>query len=434
MIEFSRMSPSGTQNSLADKLKALGVKIGASQLPAPAPRPSFDSLGQILHGRALATPQGETYLVEQYLPTGQPYGLGQLHLTAPLQGLAKWASNERLAGLLPQSFAFLDTETTGLSGGTGTLAFLIGVARFEQDHFHLAQFFLRDPAEEPAQLAALEEFLAPCQAIVSFNGKSFDIPLLLARYTLHGWQHPFADLAHVDLLHLARRLWRDRLPSRTLANLEVQILNASRTEEDVPGWMIPQMYADYLRTGDADELRKVFYHNSIDVISLAALLNHMAGLLDDPLQAGSAYGVDLIALAKLFEDLGDLEMAERLYLHGLEHDDARAWRIPRAVLLDALHRLAAIHKHQGNYAAATHLWEQAAQHYSLEAFVELAKYYEHTQKNIPSAIHWTQTALRLVETPALTLDSGPLLTAYARRQWQSDLIHRLERLNKKLTA
>src|SRR5512139_1946924 len=98
-------------------------------------------------------------------------------------------------------WAFVDTETTGLAGGSGTYAFLVGVGRYEDDGFHLVQFFMRDPTEEPALLLALESYLAHCHALVTFNGKAFDAPLLNARYILQGWRSPLRDLAHIDLLH-----------------------------------------------------------------------------------------------------------------------------------------------------------------------------------------------------------------------------------------
>lgn len=430
-------------SSLSDKLKALGVQVGSSHLkPAPAPRRAPGNLEEMLGGRPLSTSQGETFIIEQRIPTGQAYGRARLALNAPLHGIARWAGDERVAGLPAQAFAFLDTETTGLAGGSGTLAFLIGVGRFEENEFHLAQFFLRAPIEEPAQLAALEEFLAPCQAIVTFNGKSFDIPLLHTRYTMQGWQPPFGERSHLDLLHLARRLWRERIASRTLANLEIQILEASRTEEDIPGWDIPRIYQEYLLDQDPGEIKRVLYHNALDVISLAALIDHMAGLLADPLQA-QMHGVDLIALAKLFEDLGDLQTAANLYLLGLNHHDAQADDytpaiIPRHVLLDAIQRLASIYKHPGerqDYAAAVRLWEQGASRQHLDSFVELAKFYEHQQKDYSQAITWTQAALELVERPAApTLQPGMAFSAFTRRQWREELRHRLERLQKKLTS
>jgi uncharacterized protein YprB with RNaseH-like and TPR domain len=134
----------------------------------------------------------------------------------PLLTIAQWMGDARLAEMPLESFAFLDTETSGLAGGTGTYAFLVGVGRFEGDTFRLVQFFMRDPSEEAALLEGLMDYLAPCAALVTFNGKAFDAPLLVTRYSLHSLPVPFKDYGHLDLLPLARRLWRDRLPSRAL--------------------------------------------------------------------------------------------------------------------------------------------------------------------------------------------------------------------------
>ena len=134
---------------------------------------------------------------------------------------------------------------------------------------------MRDPAEEAGMLEALAEFLAPTQALVTFNGKAFDAPLLITRYTLHNIPFPFKDYAHLDLLPLARRLWRDRLPSRALKYLEENVLSAPRTLEEVPGYEIPYLYFDYLRSRDARPLKGVFYHNAMDVVAMAALLSHV---------------------------------------------------------------------------------------------------------------------------------------------------------------
>jgi uncharacterized protein YprB with RNaseH-like and TPR domain len=417
-------------SELSDKLKSLGVKVGAQEVKPPEKlKPS--GLEEILGGGTRQTPLGETYVVEARFPYGQEHGRARLALQAPRGVLAEWAREPRLANMAPTDFAFLDTETTGLSGGVGTYAFLVGVARFEEAGLHLAQFFMRDPSDEPGQLAALEEFLAPCQALVTFNGKAFDAPLLLTRYLSHGWQPPLQGLAHVDLLHLARRLWRDRLPSRTLGMLEAHILGAGRSEEDIPGWLIPEIYFKYLRTGDPEPLKSVFYHNAMDVVSLAALMEHMALLLDDPEGLGSEHGVDLIALAKLYEDLGNQPAAARLYIHGLEHEDARAEQMPRPVLLQGLHRLAAMHKRQRNWQSAIELWEQAAQHQDLEAHVELAKCHEHILRDSAAAQRWTQAAITMVvEGLALAPDGRPI-GQYERRQRLSELSHRLERLEKK---
>jgi uncharacterized protein YprB with RNaseH-like and TPR domain len=407
--------------SLSDKLKSLGVKVGAHDLEPPRQRNPY-TVEAVLDGHPYNTQIGETFVVEALYPPEYLHGHSGLLINAPLNILAAWAGDPRISGLPPQSFAFIDTETTGLSGGTGTYAFLIGAGRFDGDEFHLAQFFMRDPIEEPAQLAALEEFLAPCNALVSYNGKAFDIPLLTTRFVAHGWRTPFNDIAHVDLLHLARRLWRDRLPSRTLGNIEAHILGTTRTGDDIPGWMIPQMYFDYLRSGDARPLKSVFYHNAMDVLSLAALLNHTSKILSDPLNEIVEHGIDIIALAKLFEDLNDLDSATRLYVHALDHIDAKEDRIPKELLLQAIQRLAMIHKRQENFENAIRLWEEAAGHGHIEAYIELAKYYEHRTREYPGAIFWTQAAIDLVNSKGFT--------AYERQHWLPELNHRLERLQR----
>lgn len=239
-------------------------------------------------------------------------------------------------------------------------------------------------------------------------------------------------MSHIDLLHLARRLWRNRLPNRSLGNIEVEILDASRSEEDVPGWMIPSMFFDYLKTGDAQPLRGVFYHNAIDVISLAALLNHIAGLLADPVQTSSTYGADIISLARLFEDMRDLDTATRLYIHGLNHEDVQQERLPHGLLLDSILRLAHIYKHQGDYPSAIALWEQAARRQHLPGNLELAKIYEHQYKDYAAAIFWAEAALEACEMQ-LDENNKPqnyLITAQYN-QWKAEFLHRLERLQRK---
>lgn len=414
--------------SLSDKLKSLGVKVGTSHLPPVAPRLA-DSLDQALSGHPHHTPLGETYVVENRYPAGHPHGRGSLEISAPLDTLAIWAGSDQLKELPPQAFAFIDTETTGLSGGTGTYAFLIGAGRFEGDEFHLIQFFMRDPVEEPAQLIALEEFLAPCQVLVSYNGKAFDVPLLASRYISHGWHIPFREYAHIDLLHLARRLWRNRLPSRTLGNIEAQILGTQRTEEDVPGWMIPQIYFNYLHSNDPQPLRSVFYHNAMDVISLAALLNHSAALLANPLTNGAQFGVDLLSLAQLFEDLGDLDAATSLYVHGLQHLDAREERIPREIFLRSLDRLALIHKRSANPGKAIELWLEAAHHQHVLAFIELAKHYEHNSRDYAQALLWTESAIDLIQNQPVPDQAQYHLLLTELRHRQQRLLGKLNRQN-----
>jgi len=405
--------------TLSDRLKSLGVKIGTKELPPPQPNKSYP-VEEIVAGRFLDTSNGVTYLIEEDFPNSYIHGQVGLRIVTKPITIAEWAGDLKIAERNPETLLFLDTETSGLAGGTGTFAFLVGAGRYTQDGFHLAQFFMRDPLEEPALLLALEEFLAPCQTIVSFNGKAFDVPLLNTRYTMQGWKSPFKNLAHVDLLHLGRRLWRDRLPSRTLANLEVQILHASRTDDEIPGWMIPQLYFDYLREGDARPLKRVFYHNSMDVVSLAALLNHTSSLLEYPLDRYSGEYTDLAAVARLLEDLGHTKKASWLYEACIQAD------LPQEVYDDTLYRLSLLHKHNSNYAAAIPLWEQAASQNQLYAYEELAKYYEHHTQNLELALKLTLLALDYIDSCGF-LDPDKI-------RLENEFQHRLLRLQRKIAA
>jgi len=255
-------------------------------------------------------------------------------------------------------------------------------------------------------------------AIVTYNGKAFDIPLLNTRYITHGWRSPFTGQSHLDLLHIARRLWRDRLPSRTLGNIEYHILGATRTEQDVPGWMIPQMYFDYLRSGDASPLRSIFYHNAMDVLSLAALFSHLSLMLEVSIDRTQYHAVDLISLGKFFEDLGDLDSAVELYRYALDLE------LPDSALLEAVLRLAYIHKKRDDHEKAMPLWEKAASHQHVESHVELAKLFEHRLRDYKEALYWTQTAIELVRSRPDTI--------YENRSWSVSLEHRKTRLMRKL--
>lgn len=403
--------------TLSDKLKSLGVKLGARDLPPP--RQVAFAIEQVMSGRLQATPHGDAFVVETLYTSEYRHGQFGLRATASLHPMAEWAGEQHLVGCESPGLVFLDTETSGLAGGTGTYAFLIGVGRFHGDHFHLAQFFMRDPSEEPAQLAALTDFLQPCDALVTFNGKAFDVPLLNTRYTVHRWPTPLVSPAQLDLLHLARRLWRDRLPSRALGQLEIHILGAQRSHEDVPGWLIPSLYFDYLRSGDARPLKGIFYHNAMDVLAMAALLTHMAQLLADPLNTALEHGLDVVALGKLFEELGHLDAAVQLYERGLAYNN-----LPEESYWDTQRRLSLAQRRRGDLAAALEVWRLAAEGRQVYAYVELAKYYEHQARDYHEAAGWTQAALDLI--------NAPNFPRYERGQWLADLRHRLARLQRKL--
>lgn len=401
--------------SLADKLKSLGVKT-ANSLQTP-PKVDSHTIESVVAGSVHSTPRGDAFVSEQIFSEDYLHGGVSPYSPFPLSFISQWANDSRIADMPVHKFAFLDTETSGVSGGTGTLAFLVGVARFIDDKLVLKQFFLRDPSEEPAMLEALIHFLAPCEGLVTFNGKSFDAPLLVTRYKMHRIPLPFKDYAHIDLLPLARRLWRDRLPSRALKYLEEHVLGFTRSSEEVPGYEVPWLYFDYLRTGDARPLSGVFYHNAMDVVAMAALLGHVSELLADPYNGRVEHGLDFIALGKLYEDLGHWDEAARLFERGLEIG------LEEADFGVAVKRISALQKKRGDLNQAVRLWEEAAAKGHIYAHIELAKYYEHKLRDVTSSIQWATAARQEVEKADLP--------AYVRKHWLHEIDHRLERLQRK---
>jgi uncharacterized protein YprB with RNaseH-like and TPR domain len=403
--------------SLADRLKALGVKVGARDLPPPRPR-SHRAIESVMPGRYLATDSGQVFVVESTYPPDQHHGQTPLRGSATLHAVARWAHQPQLSELDLKRLLFLDTETTGLAGGTGTYAFLVGVGYHTEDGFRLLQLFMRDPLEESPFLEALTLALREREALVTFNGKAFDVPLLNTRYIANGTTSPLGDLAHLDLLPLARRLWRSRLPSRALSALETHILGATRAHEDVPGWLIPSLYFDYLRSGDATPLAGVFHHNAMDILALAALLNHVAQLLMNPLDSGIEEGLDLVDMGSLFEDLGEGETAIELYARGLMCD------LPPDVRESAMRRLATLQRRRGCLDGAVAVWEEAASQQQVYACVELAKHYEHRLRDYQQAAAITRQAMETV--------AGANMPTYVRRRYLAELNHRLSRLQRKI--
>ena len=401
--------------SISDKLKSLGVGKGTAHLSKP--KPDSHTIDSVVAGSFIPTHRGEVFASEQQYPKDYIYGSAPLVSAFTLSHISHWANDPAIEKFHLSKFAFLDTETSGLSGGTGTYAFLVGVARFIDDQFVLRQFFMRDPAEEPALLEGIAKFIAPCKSLVTFNGKSFDAPLLSTRYRLHQIPIPYQEYSHLDLLPLARRLWRDRLESCALKYLEEHVLGLKRSSEEVPGYEIPWLYFDYLRTGDARPLGGVFYHNAMDVVAMAALLAHMNDMLENPFDGKVQHGLDFIALGKLFEDLGHWDEAARLFERGLESE------LNEADFGLAVKRLSILQKKRGDINEAIRLWERAAERGHLYAFIELAKHYEHKERDVKSALKWTKSALQQVEKINLP--------AYMRKFWEAEIEHRLARLNRK---
>jgi uncharacterized protein len=399
-------------DELINKLKSMGVHVGTGNLKAqPKPRHSAYGIETVVQGADHETVYGMTFITREEFPADYQHGQVPLCASCDMDVLAAYSGTPRITQPGGCNVAFLDTETSGLMGGTGTYAFLIGVGYRTVTGFELVQFFMRDPGQEPALLAALDQWLARFNAIVTFNGKTFDLPLLTTRYTMNGFTAPFPSFEHVDLLNVARKLWRDRLPSRALGELEKEIVRFYRTNDDIPGWMIPEIYFEYLRSGDARPLAGVIYHNARDILSLATLYGHIAGMLKDPLGEAVNYGLDLAAIARLYEGLGWIEQAAQLYERSLEMGD-----LPEDFFFKTMERYALLHRRQGDWEKASLIWKKAADKGQVFACVELAKYYEHRERNYMEALQWARKALENLEIDRYYFGSGRALEKEIERR------------------
>lgn len=406
--------------SLSDKLKSLGVSIGTDGIEKTRKSPKYPIERIVQHGDEISTPLGQTFVIsENYADDPRRKDL-PLQFSASLSNLSIWLGDANLLLRKPESFVFLDTETSGLAGGTGTYAFLIGIGKFTGDGFHLTQFFMRDPYEEPAQLAALQQALDGCEVLVTYNGKSFDVPLLNSRFVVNGEPPPLNSYTHIDLLHIARKIWRDRLESRSLGSIETNILDLPRTGEDIPGWMVPTIYFDYIKSGDARPIKNVLYHNAMDIISLASLLNHVSTMLDDPHGGMVEHGIDFIAMAKIYEDMGEYHAAAECFERGLNFD------LPENIRNQAFYRWSIMEKRRDNIEQSISLWRTAAGFNEIYAHEELAKVFEHRTKEYSQAIHWTELALEVISSPEF-----PVID---RELWKPRLEHRLNRLQRKMLS
>lgn len=291
--------------------------------------------------------------------------------TATSEILSLLALDPKLVDCDPRRALYLDTETTGLGGGTGTLAFLLGLAWFDEQGAVLEQLMLMSPAEEPAMLKYLDRCLERSRLLVTFNGKSFDWPLLRARYIMNRRKPPEA-LPHLDLLSVARRLHKKRLGSVTLKRLESEVLGLLRGP-DVEGSEIAPRYAHFLRTGDASGLKIVVEHNAIDVLSMMALV----GLYGEPLDLLAP--MDLVALGNNFVRAKAHERASNVA------ELARA----RGAGPEALRLSARVAKARGDKQQALLDFEALAREISDDSVrLELAKLYEHVVRDPERALDY----------------------------------------------
>ena len=318
---------------------------------------------------------------------------------------------------LPESFdprrvLYLDTETTGFAGGAGTVAFLVGLGYLTDEGFAAHQYLMRDYPEEPFLLEKVCGIIRQFDVICTFNGRSFDVPLLRDRLIMQKMDTSVLNLPHIDLLHIARRLWKLRLQRCNLGRLEEIILGLPR-ENDLPGSEVPQRYFDFLKTGQFSLLHDVLTHNAQDIASLCTLLNHMAYLYEHPEEV--PFAQDLFSMGAALEKMRC-------------HDEARrCWRLVTdgSMHAHAQLRLAGSLRRCGDRCQAAGVWEAMIRRREggVTPYIELAKYHEHVTKDCQIALEYTRKALLLLAEPTL-LDSDTVQEARNAIQYRYDRLKR----------
>lgn len=354
-----------------------------------APAPPHYPADEVMDGEVVETPSGRHFQTAKLWERHRRHGsLDIIDLQELPEDLLGALSNGDCTPSPVARWAFLDTETTGLAGGTGTYAFLIGVGSVSEDGFRVRQFFMRDYEEEPSLLEALSDHLAQFDVLVTYNGKTYDQPLLETRYRMCRMRPPFSRMQHLDLLHGARRLWKLRLDSCRLVDLENQILGVER-EGDVPGELIPFLYFEYLRTKQAFRLIPVFHHNAIDILTTACLTAIVPWAFRDPSTARVAHGADLVGIARWLAANGEREQALGLMRRAVEIG------LPDALLFRTLWDTACLEKKRGCEDAALAVFTELAQSpnpHRVAALEALAKHYEHREKNYAMALEMVMAA------------------------------------------
>lgn len=331
----------------------------------------------------------------------------------------------------PEKWLFLDTETTGLAGGTGTYAFLVGLAWWDAGGLQVEQLFLRDFSEEHSLLQAVADRLAERPVLVTFNGKSFDWPLLESRFTMTRAIRVPKLAAHLDLLHPARALWKLRLGSVRLVELERHVLDARRLgwhrEDDVASSLIPQYYFDYLRGGTAQPLAGVVKHNQMDLRGLAALFGKINSLLESRETGfGEADSLDLFGLAKFLHRRGEKDLAHSACARALDAG------LPAEFRPQATRELALMAKRRGDAERAAALWQElvANPQETVLACEQLAIHFERHARDIARAVEFAQLGLKTLRRQMA--GSHDPCTVARQGRLEGKFVCRLERLRHRM--
>ncbi len=358
----------------------------------PAPSRVHDTgsdIQDLVPGMVQCNENGSCYVIENRYPLSWLHGGISLGDTAAIgSDITASLGGPDCAALQTDKLIYMDTETTGLSGGAGTVAFLVGVGYFEDGAYIIRQYFMRDYDDESAMLTELQELFQRFQGFVTFNGKAFDINLLLGRFISNRLKPLFRDKPNLDLLYPSRKVWGLKLENCRLGSLEENILGEFRSD-DIPGAMIPSVYFRYLEDRDASEIKRVIRHNELDILSMVALLGKLSVMLQNPF-SNTDMGYELLGLGKLFEASGKTG-------NMLECLEACTGSEEYVIRSQAIRRLTDVYKRNGSYDRALEHWnamESRNTGFELFHLIEMAKYYEHKMKDMEFALVLVEKAVQ----------------------------------------
>jgi hypothetical protein len=337
-------------------------RVGASAISSQHRNVSESTLAEHLKGELIAD---GLILIKNQIPLDSKLGCVELK---DLQQYPHLPGDEKHQSI-PN--VYIDTETTGLSGGSGTLVFLIGYGRLGPSALHLSQLLMTRYSSESDMLEYFANAIRDDERLVSYNGKSYDIPLLRSRFRMQSLTHRFDQLRHLDLLHPTRCLFRTRWPDCRLSTLERRLLNYFRID-DLPGSEAPAAWFDYLKTGQVERLIKVAEHNRSDIVSLVVAHTLLTEATLDP----DRYDIDLYSTARWIAKYDSMKACQLLQ--------------DRAAHLDERNKgfLAKLLQKRGDWNGATQIWKALAKSGCPDATERLAKYYEHIRKDILMAHHY----------------------------------------------
>ncbi|MBP1155479.1 MULTISPECIES: ribonuclease H-like domain-containing protein [unclassified Paenibacillus] len=352
-------------------------------------------------------------------------------------------------GMPHERLLFMDTETTGLGHGAGNVSFMIGIGFYEGDHFTVEQMLIRHPGEEAAMLGYLQDKLKNRPVLISYNGKSFDWPIIKNRYIMNRMPLQSEPAGHIDFLYPSRSLWKHSLTSCRLGNVEEERLGVHR-ENDVPGSMAPALYFQYLAERDPEVLKGVFVHNELDVLSLAGLAVHFTALLGgklDWMHAREFGREEWFRLGLWLEKIGMQAKADEALGALAEELLSDESQRNTGDVDDCLLALAQFFKRRRNLTEACLLWKHyiackgVSRTAALEPYIELSMYYEHKVKEWKPALDYAELALDLVWRRGALKRNGSRPGAGSRSDRQKDtgteaaeLEKRIERLKRKSAA